>query len=75
VNFENEVLRNSGSTSQGGYFDPLPFFQKYGKGIFLIQDAKTKEVLWMGNGILTTNKILDSKEIKDALDQLIGGLK
>lgn len=83
VNFENEVLRNSGSSSPGGYFGSSPSFQtlnksgQYGKVIFLIQDAKTNEVLWMGTGtgILTSNEILDSQEIKNALDQLIAGLK
>ena len=82
VNFEREIIGTSGSTSPGGYFGSTPSlheFKKtgqYGKVIFLIQDAKTNEVLWMGTGtgILTSNEILDSKEIKLALDQLIGGL-
>lgn len=83
LNFENEVLRHSVSSSPGGYFGSSPSFQpiqktgQYGKVIFLIQDAKTNEVLWMGTGtgILTANEVLNTKEIKTALDQLIAGLK
>lgn len=50
---------------------------QYGKVIFLIQDANTNEILWMGTGtgLLTANEILNSKEIKSALDQLIASLK
>ncbi|MBC6367350.1 DUF4136 domain-containing protein [Algoriphagus sp. AK58] len=83
VDFENEVLRHSVSSSPGGYFGSSPSFQpvqktgQYGKVIFLIQDAKTNEVLWMGTGtgILTANEVLNTKEIKTALDRLIAGLK
>lgn len=83
VDFENEVLRPSISSSPGGYFSSSPSFQpvqktgQYGKVIFLIQDAKTNEVLWMGTGtgVLTSNEVLNSKEIKFALDQLIAELK
>ncbi|WP_439475800.1 hypothetical protein [Algoriphagus formosus] len=50
---------------------------QYGKVIFLIQDAKTNEVLWMGTGtgVLTANEILNSKEIKSTLDQLMANSK
>ena len=83
VNFEGERIGTSGSTSPGGYFGSSPSFQEikksgqYGKVIFLIQDAKSNEVLWMGTGtgILTANEVLNTKEIKTALDQLIAGLK
>lgn len=83
VNFEGERIGTSGSTSPGGYFGASPSFQEikksgqYGKVIFLIQDAKTNEVLWMGTGtgILTANEVLNTKEIKTALDQLIAELK
>jgi hypothetical protein len=83
VNFEKEELATWGFSSPGGYFGGSPNIRpvtqsgQYGKVIFLIQDAKTNEVLWMGTGtgVLTANEVLNSKEIKTALDQLIAGLK
>ncbi|MCU0402886.1 MAG: DUF4136 domain-containing protein [Algoriphagus sp.] len=80
VNFEKEELSfNSsvGLTDRNSYSAPKTVQGQYGKIIFLIQDAKTNEVLWMGTGtgILTANEVLDTKEIKTALDQLIAGLK
>lgn len=79
VYFENEVLRQILASSPGS----SPSHQldqkngQYGKVIFLIQDANTNEILWMGTGtgILTANEVLNTKEIKIALDQLIAGLK
>jgi hypothetical protein len=71
----------AGSITSGGFarsptFSPKTETGQYGKVIFMIQDAKTNEVLWMGTGtgILTTNELLNSKEIKSALDQLMAGL-
>lgn len=80
VNFETEKLGFSSSvglTDNSAYSPPKKESGQYGKVIFLIQDAKTNEVLWMGTGtgILTSNEVLDTKEIKTALDQLIAGLK
>jgi TATA-box binding protein (TBP) (component of TFIID and TFIIIB) len=80
VDFETEVLGFSstvGLTDSNSYSPPRTEHGQYGKVIFLIQDAKTNEVLWMGTGtgILTANEVLNSKEIKTALDQLIAGLK
>ena len=80
VNFEKEVLGFVGSvglTDGNSYSPPKTESGQYGKVIFLIQDAKTNEVLWMGTGtgILTANEVLNTKEIKTALDQLIAGLK
>lgn len=80
VNFETEKLGFSSSvglTDNSAYSPPKKESGQYGKVIFLIQDAKTNEVLWMGTGtgILTANEVLDTKEIKTALDQLIAGLK
>lgn len=74
---------HSAGSISSGYFARSPNFSpktesgQYGKVIFLIQDAKTNEVLWMGTGtgVLTANQVLNSKEIKFALDQLIAGLK
>lgn len=59
------------------YAPPKNLSGQYGKLIFLIQDAKTNEILWMGTGtgLLTANEILNLKEIKSALDQLIASLK
>lgn len=50
---------------------------EYGKVIFLIQDAKTNEVLWMGTGtgILSENQQLRKKDIQSALDQLFAELR
>ncbi len=71
----------AGSITSGGFtrspnFSPKTETGLYGKVIFLIQDAKTNEVLWMGTGtgILTANELLNSKEIKSTLDQLMAGL-
>lgn len=79
VDFEKEVLKKGGSDLYGSQPSPRPYKEhgQYGKVIFLIQDAKTNEVLWMGTGtgILTANEVLDTNEIKYALDQLIAGLK
>lgn len=80
VNFEKEELAfNSsvGLTDRNSYSAPKKVTGQYGKVIFLIQDAKTNEVLWMGTGtgVLTANEVLNTKEIKTALDQLIAGLK
>lgn len=80
VDFETEDLGFSstvGLTDSNSYSPPQIEYGQYGKVIFLIQDAKTNEVLWMGTGtgVLTANEILNSKEIKFALDQLIAGLK
>lgn len=80
VDFEKEVLGFSSSvglTDSNSYSPPRTEHGQYGKVIFLIQDAKTNEVLWMGTGtgILTANEALNSKEIKFALDQLIAGIK
>ena len=83
VNFETEALSTWGYSAPGGYYGGSPNIQpitksgQFGKVIFLIQDAKTNEVLWMGtgSGILTANEVLNTKEIKTALDQLIAGLK
>lgn len=80
VDFEKEVLGFSstvGLTDSNSYSPPRTEHGQYGKVIFLIQDAKTSEVLWMGTGtgVLTANEILNSKDIKSALDQLIAGLK
>ena len=79
VNFEKEVLGFVGSVGlndSDSYFPPQLESGQFGKVIFLIQDAKTNEVLWMGTGtgILTANELLNSKEIKSALDQLMAGL-
>lgn len=80
VDFETEELGFVGSvglTDRNSYSPPETKYGQYGKVIFLIQDAKTNEVLWMGTGtgILTTNEVLNTKEIKTALDQLIAGLR
>ncbi|MDI1322671.1 MAG: DUF4136 domain-containing protein [Algoriphagus sp.] len=83
VDFETEILKTSAFTAPGSNFGRSPTFRphiesgQFGKVIFLIQDAKTNEVLWMGTGtgVLTANEVLNSKEIKSALDQLIAGLK
>jgi hypothetical protein len=77
VNFEHEIVRTGGGISPEGNYSPTNFELKksgqYGKVIFLIQDAKTNEVLWMGTGtgVLTANEVLNSKEIKSTLDQLM----
>ncbi|HSF56358.1 MAG TPA: DUF4136 domain-containing protein [Algoriphagus sp.] len=80
VDFEKEVLGFSSSvglTDGSSYSPPYTESGQYGKVIFLIQDSKTNEVLWMGTGtgVLTANEVLNSKEIKFALDQLVAGLK
>lgn len=80
VDFEKEVLGFSstvGLTDSNSYSPQHTEYGLYGKVIFLIQDAKTNEVLWMGTGtgVLTSNEVLNSKEIKFALDQLIAELK
>lgn len=79
VDFKKEGLGYWGSvglTDHNSYSPPQIKHGQYGKVIFLIQDAKTNEVLWMGTGtgVLTANEVLNSKEIKSALDQLIAGL-
>ncbi len=79
VDFETEGLgfaSSVGLTDSNSYSPPRTEHGQYGKVIFLIQDAKTNEVLWMGTGtgVLTANEILNSKEIKSALDLLIAGL-
>ncbi|WP_026947219.1 DUF4136 domain-containing protein [Algoriphagus marincola] len=77
VNFEHEIVRTGGGISPEGNYSPtnseLKKSGQYGKVIFLIQDAKTNEVLWMGTGtgVLTANEVLNSKEIKSTLDQLM----
>ncbi|MDF2158388.1 DUF4136 domain-containing protein [Algoriphagus sp. CAU 1675] len=50
---------------------------EYGKAIFLIQNAKTNEVLWMGTGtgILSENNQLKKKDIQTALDQLLAEVR
>lgn len=80
VNFEKEELGFVGSvglTDSNSYAPPQTESGQFGKVIFLIQEAQTNEVLWMGTGtgILTANEVLNTKEIKDALDRLIAGLK
>lgn len=80
VDFEKEVLGFSstvGLTDSNSYSPQHTEHGLYGKVIFLIQDAKTNEVLWMGTGtgVLTSNEVLNSKEIKFALNQLIAELK
>jgi hypothetical protein len=74
VYFEKEIL---GYTDFVAGSPPKIKSGLFGKVIFLIQDAKTNEILWMGTGtgLLTANEILNSKEIKSALDQLIASLK
>lgn len=79
VNYEKEVLDYSSTRSIGLYGYSTAFSPprtesgEYGKVIFLIQDAKTNEVVWMGTGtgILTDNEVLNSKTLKSALDQLM----
>lgn len=76
VNFEVEKLGFSSSVGLTDNSVNSPIKKEagqYGKVIFLIQDAKTNEVLWMGTGtgVLTANAVLNTKEIKTALDQLI----
>jgi hypothetical protein len=80
VYYEKEELSFSSSvglTDQSIYSPPKTLSGQYGKVIFLIQDAKTSEILWMGTGtgLLTANEVLNSREIKFALDQLIASLK
>jgi hypothetical protein len=82
VYFEREVLGFASSVGftdnySSPYSPPKTLSGQYGKVIFLIQDAKTNEILWMGTGtgLLTANEILNFKEIKSALDQLIASLK
>ncbi|EAZ80079.1 DUF4136 domain-containing protein [Algoriphagus machipongonensis] len=78
IDYEKEVLEYAGiglpanATSISNHFES----GKYGKVIFLIQNAETYEVLWMGTGtgVLTTNEIIDKGSINSALDQLIAGL-
>jgi len=78
VNFEQELVGTGGGVSPEGVnsYDYKKSGQ-YGKVIFLIQHAKTNEVLWMGTGtgVLTANEILNSKEIKSTLDQLMANSK
>ncbi|TDK43368.1 DUF4136 domain-containing protein [Algoriphagus formosus] len=78
VNFEQELVGTGGGVSpeRVNSYDYKKSGQ-YGKVIFLIQDAKTNEVLWMGTGtgVLTANEILNSKEIKSTLDQLMANSK
>ncbi|EAZ80080.1 DUF4136 domain-containing protein [Algoriphagus machipongonensis] len=78
IDYEKEVL---GYGSVGNAFSTMYYpvkleSGKYGKVIFLIQNAETYEVLWMGTGtgVLTTNEIIDKGSINSALDQLIAGL-
>lgn len=80
VNFEKEELGFAGSVGlndRNSYSPPQTESGQFGKVIFLIQDAQTNQVLWMGTGtgILTANEVLNTKEIKAALDRLIAGLK
>lgn len=80
INYEKEILGLSWNVGLGpnSLFSP-PYLEsgKYGKVIFLIQDAQTYEVLWMGTGtgILTANELMNKGSINSALDQLIAGLK
>jgi hypothetical protein len=80
VGFESKILdftTISGPVNTGLYNNSFTLSGEYGKVIFLIQDAKTNEILWMGTGtgILSTNDQLNKKDIKTALDQLIAELK
>lgn len=80
LNFETEVLGFSSSvglTDNSSYSPPSQESGQYGKVIFLIQDAKTNEVIWIGTGtgILIANGALSSKKIKSTLDQLIANSK
>lgn len=80
INYEKEELGYSGGvglTGDNPYSPPYQVPGKYGKVIFLIQDAKTNEVLWMGTGtgILTANGVLNTKVLKTTLDELIAGLR
>ena len=47
-----------------------------GKVIFLVQDAETLEIVWMGtgDGIVAENSQLKKKEINLALDQMLADL-
>ena len=79
IDYEKEVLEYAGVDLPANAMSSSNHFEsgKYGKVIFLIQDAQTYEVLWMGTGtgILTANEIIDKGSINSALDQLIAGLK
>jgi hypothetical protein len=80
VHFEKEVMGFSNSVGLTGNSPYSPISTEpgeYGKVIFLIQNAKTNEVIWMGTGtgILSENQLLKKKDIQSALDQLIAGLK
>ncbi|MBB6325134.1 TATA-box binding protein (TBP) (component of TFIID and TFIIIB) [Algoriphagus iocasae] len=79
IDYEKEVL---GYGSVGNAFSTMYYpvkleSEKYGKVIFLIQDAETYEVLWMGTGtgVLTEKELIDKGSINSALDQLIAELK
>ncbi|MFC3417761.1 DUF4136 domain-containing protein [Algoriphagus hitonicola] len=80
INYEKEELGYSGGVGLTGdtpYSPPYKVPGKYGKVIFLIQDAQSNEVLWMGTGtgILTANGVLNTKVLKSTLDELIAGLR
>lgn len=80
VNFEKEVMGFSSSvglTDKSAYSPISTESEQFGKVIFLIQDAKTNEVLWMGTGtgILAENGFLARKDIQSALDQLMAELR
>ncbi|MBN7815691.1 DUF4136 domain-containing protein [Algoriphagus pacificus] len=79
VDYEKEVFGYAGVgyAASSTYSPTFLESVKYGKVIFLIQDAQSYEVLWMGTGtgILTEKEIIDKGSINSALDQLIAGLK
>lgn len=82
VNFKQEVMGHFWSSSvrgeEVGNSLPETKYGQYGKILFMIQDAVTYEVLWMGTGtgVLTTaNETLNSMEIKNGLNQMIADLK
>ncbi|GAA0878672.1 hypothetical protein GCM10009119_16400 [Algoriphagus jejuensis] len=80
VQFEKEVVGFSSSvglTDNSAYSPVKKETGEYGKVIFLIQDAKTNEVLWMGTGtgILSENGLIAKKDIQNALDNLIADLR
>jgi len=79
IDYEKEVLGLSWNVGLGpnSLFSPSYLESgKYGKVIFLIQDAQTYEVLWMGTGtgILTANELINKGEINAALDRLLANL-
>ena len=78
INYENEILEYAGVGLPANAMSSSNHFEsgKYGKVIFLIQDAQTYEVLWMGTGtgILTANELINKGEINAALDRLLANL-